>query len=208
MSPAVSTALALVALVLAVAAIVLATIANRRWVRRSARSATPGSAAADGGRDDLARSDPDVAAVVAPGRDPDGAAREVLAGSLAAMRDQVAGLSAHVEVLGAQSAAVREDVDTLRSQLEAVATRVDDRGDPTALRHVALVRYDAFADVGGRLSYSVALLDDTSSGLVLTTLAGKADVRTYVRTISAGSPDGSLTAEEQQAIDAAVGSRQ
>ena len=60
------------------------------------------------------------------------------------------------------------------------------RRDPTALRHVALVRYDAFADVGGRLSYSVALLDDTGSGLVLTTLAGKADVRTYVRTISAG----------------------
>ena len=62
--------------------------------------------------------------------------------------------------------------------------------------------------MGGRLSYSVALLDDTGSGLVLTTLAGKADVRTYVRTISAGTPDGSLTAEEQQAIDAAVGSRQ
>jgi hypothetical protein len=78
--------------------------------------------------------------------------------------------------------------------------------DPTALRHVALVRYDAFADVGGRLSYSLAVLDDTRSGLVLTTLAGKSDVRTYVRTISAGSPEGSLTAEEQQAIDAAVGS--
>ncbi len=209
MSPAVSTALALIALVLAVAAIVLATIANRRWVRRPSRSAAPaGSAAADEGRDDLSGADPDSGPVVAPGRDPDGAAREVLAGSLAAMRDQVDGLSAHVEDLAAQSAAVRQDVDALRSQLEDVAARVDDRGDPTALRHVALVRYDAFADVGGRLSYSVALLDDTSSGLVLTTLAGKADVRTYVRTISAGSPDGSLTAEEQQAIDAAVGSRQ
>ena len=80
--------------------------------------------------------------------------------------------------------------------------------DPTALRHVALVRYDAFADVGGRLSYSVAVLDDTGSGLVLTTLSGKSDVRTYVRTISAGIPDGSLTAEERQAIDAAVGSGQ
>lgn len=80
--------------------------------------------------------------------------------------------------------------------------------DPTALRHVALVRYDAFADVGGRLSYSLAVLDDTRSGLVLTTLAGKADVRTYVRTISAGSPEGSLTAEEQQAIEAAVRSEQ
>ena len=209
MSPAVSSALAVVALVLAVAAIVLATIANRRWVRRPSRSAAPaGSGAADAGRSDLAGSDPDGGPVLVAERDPDGAARELLAGGLAEVRDQVAGLSAHVEDLAAQSAAVRQDVDVLRSQLEEVAARVDDRGDPTALRHVALVRYDAFADVGGRLSYSVALLDDTSSGLVLTTLAGKADVRTYVRTISAGSPDGSLTAEEQQAIDAAVGSRQ
>ena len=59
--------------------------------------------------------------------------------------------------------------------------------DPTALRHVALVRYDAFADVGWpAVVQRGAVLDDTGSGLVLTTLAGKADVRTYVRTISAG----------------------
>jgi outer membrane murein-binding lipoprotein Lpp len=209
MSPAVSTALAVVALVLAVVAIVLATVANRRWVRRPSRSAAlTGAAAADDGRDDLAGADPDGGPVLVAERDPDAASRELLAGNLAEVRDQVAGLSAHVEDLAAQSATVRQDVDALRNQLEEVAARVDDRGDPTALRHVAVVRYDAFADVGGRLSYSVALLDDTSSGLVLTTLAGKADVRTYVRTISAGSGDGSLTAEEQQAIDAAVGSRQ
>lgn len=124
MSPAVTTTLALVALVIAVLALALAVLANRRWAARPVR------------------------------------------------------------VSGAQPPVV----------------------DSTALRHVALVRYDAFADVGGRLSYSLAVLDDTRSGLVLTSLAGKADVRTYVRTVSAGSPEGSLTAEEQQAIDAAVGS--
>ena len=111
-------------------------------------------------------------------------------------------------MLGPESAALRAEVEALRAQVEDLAARGDEVGDPTALRHVALVRYDAFADVGGRLSYSVAMLDDTGSGLVLTTLSGKADVRTYVRTISAGTPDGSLTAEEQQAIDAAVGSGQ
>ena len=153
MSPALNSALALLALGLAVAAIVLATIANRRWARR-------------------------------PSNESVGAA------------------------LGADSAALRAEVEALRAQVEDLAARDDEVGDPTALRHVALVRYDAFADVGGRLSYSVAILDDTGSGLVLTTLAGKADVRTYVRTISAGTPDGSLTAEEQQAIDAAVGSGQ
>ena len=153
MSPAVNSALALLALGLAVAAIVLATIANRRWARRPSNESV-------------------------------------------------------ASVLGPESAALRAEVEALRAQVEDLARRGDEVGDPTALRHVALVRYDAFADVGGRLSYSVALLDDTGSGLVLTTLSGKADVRTYVRTISAGTPDGSLTAEEQQAIDAAVGSRQ
>ncbi len=153
MSPAVNSALSLLALGLAVAAIVLATIANRRWARRPTSQPL-------------------------------------------------------AEVLGEESAALRSEVEALRVQVEDLAVRGDDAGDPTALRHVALVRYDAFADVGGRLSYSVALLDDTGSGLVLTTLSGKADVRTYVRTISAGTPDGTLTAEEQQAIDAAVGSRQ
>jgi hypothetical protein len=153
MSPAVNSALSLLALGLAVAAIVLATIANRRWARRPTSQPL-------------------------------------------------------AEVLGEESAALRSEVEALRVQVEDLAVGGDDAGDPTALRHVALVRYDAFADVGGRLSYSVALLDDTGSGLVLTTLSGKADVRTYVRTISAGTPDGTLTAEEQQAIDAAVGSRQ
>jgi hypothetical protein len=140
--------------------------------------------------------------------DADRAGRESLATVLDALRDQVEGLTAHVDDLGAQSATVRSEMEDLRSQVAALAAHPEDPRDPTALRHVALVRYDAFADVGGRLSYSVALLDDTGSGLVLTTLSGKADVRTYVRTISSGTPDGSLTAEEQQAIDAAVGSRQ
>jgi hypothetical protein len=207
MSPAVTTTLAVLALVLAILALVLATIANRRWARRPSRSSTPAGSAAGDERHDAVRSEGEVAAG-APAPAPERGVDESLAAGLAEVRDQVAGLRAHGEDLAAQSAAVRLDLASLRSQLEEVAARADAPGDPTALRHVALVRYDAFADVGGRLSYSVALLDDTSSGLVLTTLAGKADVRTYVRTVSAGSPDGSLTAEEKQAIDAAVGSRQ
>jgi hypothetical protein len=174
MSPAVNAALSLLALGLAVAAIVLATIANRRWAQRP-RAESPGAALGAGSAPPSAESET---------------------------------VRSEVDALHGESVTLRSEVDALRSEVEALAARGDQAGDPTALRHVALVRYDAFADVGGRLSYSVALLDDTGSGLVLTTLAGKADVRTYVRTISAGTPDGSLTAEEQQAIDAAGGSRQ
>ena len=222
MSPIVSSAVALVALALAVAAIVLATIANRRWAARSTpadqdatrpESEPRGIPAGSGGVQADSDSGAGAPGSGSPGTGasaPDSAALESLGAALAALRVEVDDLTAQVDELDSDSAAVRSDVAQIRGEIGDVAASAaaDPTSDPTALRNVALVRYDAFADVGGRLSYSVALLDDTGSGLVLTTLSGKADVRTYVRTISGGSSDGSLTAEEQQAIDAAVGSGQ
>lgn len=114
----------------------------------------------------------------------------------------------HTEPHPGSNARSEGAVAALTDQVAALSSVVADLGAATALRHVAMVRYDAYADVGGRLSYSVAVLDDTVSGLVLTTLSGKSDVRTYVRMISAGAADGSLTAEEHQAIEAAIGSEQ
>ena len=194
MSPALNSALALVALALAVVALVLATVANRRWASRPRRAREV---------------HPDVEPAALPGPDLDRSALDALDAALAALREQVEAVSARVDDLDARTEAGPGELEGLRSQVQELAALAEvPASDPTALRHVALVRYDAFADVGGRLSYSLALLDDTGSGVVMTTLSGKADVRTYVRPISGGSADGSLTAEEQQAIDAAVGSDQ
>ena len=52
-----------------------------------------------------------------------------------------------------------------------------------ALRHVAVVRYDAFNDMGGHLSWSLALLDDVGDGLVLTSIHGRSDSRTYAKNV-------------------------
>jgi Protein of unknown function (DUF4446) len=112
-----------------------------------------------------------------------------------ALRDTDEHLADHVQVVALQ-------LQTLASQFEGLRDHVL-AADPTALRHVAVVRYDAFADVGGRLSHSLAVLDDTDSGFVVTTLAGKSEVRTYVRALSHGEGDGTLTVEERQAIGAA-----
>jgi Protein of unknown function (DUF4446) len=117
----------------------------------------------------------------------------------------VVALQARVDELAAILAQLASGLEALEPEVSAIRRDFEDaRLDPSALRHVAVVRYDAFADVGGRLSYSLAVLDDTRSGLVLTTLAGKSDVRTYVRTVSGGAGDGTLTAEEQRAIEAAA----
>ncbi|WP_068327449.1 DUF4446 family protein [Janibacter terrae] len=72
-----------------------------------------------------------------------------------------------------------------------------------ALRHVAVVRYDAFGDMGGRLSFSAAVVDDTGDGFVLSSIHGRGESRTYAKGVVGGDADATLTPEERQALAAA-----
>lgn len=72
-----------------------------------------------------------------------------------------------------------------------------------ALRHVAVVRYDAFGDMGGRLSFSAAVIDDAGDGLVMSSIHGRGESRTYAKGIVGGDADATLTPEERQALAAA-----
>jgi hypothetical protein len=74
-----------------------------------------------------------------------------------------------------------------------------------ALRHVSVVRYDAFGDLGGRFSFSAALLDDSGDGLILTSIHGRSETRTYVKGIHDGHADIELSPEERKAMDLAAG---
>ena len=94
-----------------------------------------------------------------------------------------------------ESEGLRVDVGTLRDDLAAARADLAD-----ALRHVAVVRYDAFGDMGGRLSFSAALLDDSGDGIVLTSINGRSETRTYAKGVKAGQSDHSLSPEELQAI--------
>jgi len=91
--------------------------------------------------------------------------------------------------------AVPEDVQGLRQ--EVAALRVEG-GD--ALRHLAVVRYDAFGDMGGHLSWSLALLDDAGNGVVLTSIHGRSDARTYAKSISSWTCEQQLSPEEDEAV--------
>lgn len=71
------------------------------------------------------------------------------------------------------------------------------------LKHVAVVRYDAFADMGGRLSFSAAVVDDSGDGLVLSSIHARGESRTYAKGVVGGASDATLTPEEQQALAAA-----
>ena len=73
-----------------------------------------------------------------------------------------------------------------------------------AVRHVGLVRYDAFEDVGGRLSFSCAMLDDHGTGVIMTSINGRADTRVYAKPVMEGQSQYNLSLEEEEAIRQAL----
>ena len=91
--------------------------------------------------------------------------------------------------------ALPEDVLGLRQEVAALAAEAG-----AAMRHLAVVRYDAFGDMGGHLSWSLALLDDSGGGVVLTSIHGRSDARTYAKNIADWSCDQQLSPEETEAI--------
>lgn len=75
-------------------------------------------------------------------------------------------------------------------------------------RNLGLVRYDAFDDMGGKMSFSAALLDDHGNGLVITSINARAESRAYAKPIKGGTSDHNLSSEEQRAIADALGVHQ
>jgi hypothetical protein len=88
-----------------------------------------------------------------------------------------------------------EDVLGLRQ--EVAALRAETR---QSLRHLAIVRYDAFGDMGGHLSWSLALADDAGDGVLLTSIHGRNDARSYAKTITGWRCESQLSPEEEQAL--------
>jgi hypothetical protein len=92
--------------------------------------------------------------------------------------------------------ALPEDVHGLRQEVAALRAEAKD-----ALRHLAVVRYDAFGDMGGHLSWSLALLDDGGHGVVLTSIHGRSEARTYAKSITGWQCEQQLSPEELEAIE-------
>jgi hypothetical protein len=92
--------------------------------------------------------------------------------------------------------ALPEDVHGLRQEVAALKAENAD-----ALRHLSVVRYDAFGDVGGHLSWSLALLDDAGHGTVLTSIHGRSEARTYAKSVAGWTCEQQLSPEELEAIE-------
>ena len=97
-------------------------------------------------------------------------------------------------------------IDDLHRAVDEVAAgiaRVDRRVDG-ALSRTALVRFDAFDDLGGQQSASVALLDASRTGVVVTAIQGRDHARIYVKELERGRAPVALSPEEQQAVERAM----
>ena len=85
---------------------------------------------------------------------------------------------------------------------DLVQGSVGSRGtvDPRALRDLAIVRYDALNEMTGQLSFSLALLNTAGDGVVLSSINGRSETRTYAKVVLGGAATQKLSPEEEQAV--------
>jgi len=102
-------------------------------------------------------------------------------------------------------AAHRRASRVVRECNELIQGAVGSRGtvDPHALRDVAIVRYDALQEMSGQLSFSLALLNAVGDGVVLSSINGRAETRTYAKSVRACKGVQELSPEEAQAVHSA-----
>lgn len=96
-----------------------------------------------------------------------------------------------------------DDLHRLVDEVSAGLSRVDRRVDG-AVSNVAIVRYDAYEDTGGHQSASVALLDASRSGVVLSAIQGRDYARIYVKHLDRGRASVALSPEEMEAVERAM----
>lgn len=99
-----------------------------------------------------------------------------------------------------------DTIASLRSDVQHVDARANELRSLVAgtVSRVGLIRYDAFEDMGGALSFSAALLDEHGDGIVVSAINGRTETRCYGKAVSRGVSDHHLSAEEEAAIDTAV----
>ena len=110
-----------------------------------------------------------------------------------------------VDIFGVVARAMRQ-METLDKRMKELAQTQEQQGriGRLALQRFGMVRYDAFDDMGGRLSFSAALLDDHGDGLVITSINGRTETRTYAKPIRQTKSQHNLSQEENAAIAAAM----
>jgi hypothetical protein len=96
----------------------------------------------------------------------------------------------------------RADIDSLTTQAASIERRL-----ARSVQHVGIVRFNPFQDTGGDQSFAIALLDQHGDGVVFSSLHNRSLTRIYAKPVKSGASPLSLSEEEVQAVQQALGSR-
>ena len=154
---------------------------------------------------------------------------QMLSGAVIVLVVAVVGLAAWIAVLQRSEARLRrrlrrilsdsgtasldEILDGQAKRLDQLGSRVDalnaleqelEGSTRLALQKVGVVRFNPFQDSGGDQSFAIAVLDQGGTGVVLSSLHGRAETRIFAKQVTNGRSKHSLSDEEQQAIRAAM----
>ncbi len=112
--------------------------------------------------------------------------------------------------LVAHAAGLQRAFEATRDEVQAAVERLDGRTAATeerldgAIAYRALVRYDAYGELAGKQSISLALLDARGNGVVLSSIAHRDTARLYCKPVSDGAGELPLSPEEQEAVRLAL----
>lgn len=102
-----------------------------------------------------------------------------------------------------------QDVDKMKTDIEFIFGKLNIACDVllTAYQKTSIVKYDAFKEMGGKLSFSLAMLDDKNSGFILTSVHTREGCYTYIKEIIKGESFVVLSEEERKALEEAKNKR-
>jgi len=112
-------------------------------------------------------------------------------------------LVAHAQELQSGFAELQGWMEESVAQIEARMTHDEGRTDG-CITHRALVRYDAYGEMSGHQSSSLALLDSKQDGVVVSSILHREQARVYVKQVHNGESELELSPEEREAIDTAL----
>lgn len=129
--------------------------------------------------------------------------KRLRAAQVAVLGEEERDLVAHAQQLERGFTELRDWVEEAHARVEERMRADEERTDGCIAFH-SLVRYDAYGEMSGRQSSSLALLDSRRSGVVISSILHRDQARIYVKQVREGESDLDLSPEEREAIDTAL----
>ncbi len=116
-------------------------------------------------------------------------------------------------MMGSDGRSLEEELRSRIEHMEALDNRIvkiEDQNDVITKRlnesfqKMGIVKYDAFKEMGGKLSFALALLSDKNTGFVINVMHSREGCYNYVKEIVDGKSSVALAEEERQALDEAI----